>query len=193
MNHTILFVDDEPRITNALKNVLRKEKYRILSADSAEKALEILSTETVDVVVSDEQMPGMSGSALISQIRREYPDTVRIILTGHANLDAALRAINEGEVYRYLTKPCNGLDLAITIRRALQHKKIMAKCRQLLQSNRKQSSFLQELEKQHHGITKLKTTSTGAIVLDEPDGDFDSLIQMIDKELRKTEKFFPSN
>jgi len=193
MDHTILFVDDEPRITNALKNVLRKEKYRILSADSAEKALEILRTEAVDVVVSDEQMPGMSGSALISQIRREYPDTVRIILTGHASLDAALRAINEGEVYRYLTKPCNGLDLAITIRRALQHKKIMAKCRQLLHSNRKQSSLLQELEKQHHGITQLQTTSTGAIVLDEPDDDFDSLIQMIDKELRKTEKFFPSN
>jgi two-component system probable response regulator PhcQ len=73
----------------------------------------------VDVVISDEKMPGMSGSEFLSLVRQEYPDTIRIILTGYGSLESAIRAINEGEIYRLFTKPCNVIDLAITIRLAL--------------------------------------------------------------------------
>jgi two-component system probable response regulator PhcQ len=102
-----------------LKDAFSREPYNILCADSAEEALPILAREQVDVVISDEKMPGMSGSEFLSLVRQEYPDTIRIILTGYGSLESAIRAINEGEIYRLFTKPCNVIDLAITIRLAL--------------------------------------------------------------------------
>ena len=122
MKPKILLVDDEPNITQALTKRLRHEDYEILSAPSAEEALQILAREPIDVVVADEQMPGMSGSELLAVVSREYPDTVRIILTGQANLEAAVRAINEGQIYRFLEKPCAAEELAAIIRQAVQQR-----------------------------------------------------------------------
>jgi len=96
MEHKVLIVDDEPTITDLLKDALANEPYDILSAASAEEALPILDREQVDVVISDEKMPGMSGSEFLAIVRQEYPDTVRMILTGHGSLESAIRAINEG-------------------------------------------------------------------------------------------------
>ncbi len=193
MLHKILFVDDEPNVTNALKHMFRKEQCDILTANSADEALAILGQETVDVVVSDEQMPGMSGSELLAKVRREYPDTVRIILTGQASLDAAIRAINEGEIYRFLTKPCNGMELAVTIRQALQQKKLMAESRKLLKMTRQQSELINEMEIAHPGITEVKRDAKGTIIIDdstEDVEDVDELIQEINTEVKKTEKLF---
>ena len=122
MQPRVLLVDDEPHVTEALKRVLREEAYDIRTASSARTALQILARETVDVVVSDERMPGMSGSEFLATVRRSYPNTVRILLTGHANLEAAVRAINEGEIYRFLTKPCKEADLTRAIEHALRRK-----------------------------------------------------------------------
>ena len=190
MSHKILFVDDEPNVTNALKHTLRKGKYDILTANSADEALAILGQEAVDVVVSDEQMPGMSGSELLAKIRREYPDTVRIILTGQASLDAAVRAINKGEIYRFLTKPCNGMELAVTIRQALQQKKLIAESRKLLKMTRQQSDLINDMEAVHPGITEVKRDAKGTIIIDDPAEDVDELIQEINTEVKKSEKLF---
>ncbi len=122
MQPRVLLVDDEPHVTEALKRVLREEAYDIRTASSARTALQILAREAVDVVVSDERMPGMSGSEFLATVRRSYPNTVRILLTGHANLEAAVRAINEGEIYRFLTKPCKEADLTRAIEHALRRK-----------------------------------------------------------------------
>ena len=127
MSYKVLFVDDEPKVTRAMKNTLRKEKYEILSAESAQEALGILERKSVDIVISDEQMPGMSGTDFLILIKRKYPEIFRILLTGQAGSQAALKAINEAKVYRFLMKPCNGLDLLITIRRALEYKTILKK------------------------------------------------------------------
>ena len=86
MQHKVLFVDDEPNGTKALKRALRREPYDILSAGSADESLEMLERESVDVVVSDENMPGMTGSEFLAVVYEKYPDTIRIILTGHASL-----------------------------------------------------------------------------------------------------------
>ena len=185
MAHKILLVDDEPNLTSALKHALYKEKYEIFTAVSANEALGILSRESVDVIVSDEQMPGMSGSELLTIVRRKYPGTIRIILTGQASPKAAFRAINEGEVYRFLIKPCNGLDLAITIRRALQYKLLLNHCQQMLKHIHQQSSLLQLLEDKNPGITKIK--ASGSMLMDKPDYDFGALMKMIETELRKSE------
>ena len=119
----ILLVDDEPKVTDALTKTLRNDEYEILSAHSAEEALQVLAREPIDVVVTDEQMPGMSGSELLARVCREYPDTVRIILTGHGSLEAAVRAINEGEIYRFLEKPCDAEQVDRVIRQALQQRR----------------------------------------------------------------------
>ena len=142
MKHKVLFVDDEPRVTDALKRALRKEPYEILSAGSAREALLLLGDQPVDVVVSDEQMPGMSGSEFLAVVRHRYPDTIRMILTGHASLEMAIRAINEGEIYRLFKKPVHEVDLAISIRRAIEQKALISKARQLLNTARRQSMYL---------------------------------------------------
>ena len=144
MTHTVLLVDDEPNVLKGLTRLLRKEPYEIHTANSAVEAAELLENNGVDLIVSDEEMPGMSGTEFLAGVAREYPDIVRIVLTGHPTLPAALRAINEGQVYQFFTKPCNEIDLAITIRRALEQKDLQAKSRELLEVTKRQSALIEE-------------------------------------------------
>ncbi len=165
MQHNVLIVDDEPTITDMLRDVLSREPYGTLSASSAEEALTILAREQVDVVISDEKMPGMSGSEFLAVVRQKYPDTIRMILTGHASLESAIRAINEGEVYRFFTKPCNVRDLVITIRQALQQKDLMKENQRLFKMMKRHPALLEAIEKQYPGITKIKRDARGAIII----------------------------
>jgi two-component system, probable response regulator PhcQ len=187
MSHKILFVDDDPFITEAFKRTLRKEPYEVLSANSADKALDVLSRVPVDIVISDEMMPGMRGTDFLAIVFREYPDTVRIILTGHANLDTAVRAINDGHIYRFLTKPCNEFELIVTLRQAIQHHELAAESRRLLKAFRKQNVVIRELEKDYPGILDVKTDSTGAIIIDDSETDVDALIGQINAEVTNYE------
>ena len=120
---TILFVDDEPEILEGLEQALRKEKLRILTAGSGAQALRILASEDVDVIVSDERMPSMSGADLLRRVRRDYPGVVRVMLTGELGLNAAVKVINDG-VYRYLNKPVLDDELVRTIRSAVQMREL---------------------------------------------------------------------
>jgi EAL domain-containing protein (putative c-di-GMP-specific phosphodiesterase class I) len=115
----VLLVDDEAEVTRAMHTALRKQPFQIECADSGQRALELLAQHAFDVVVSDERMPSMSGSQLLSIVRRDYPDVVRIILSGQASFESALRAINGAEIYRFLMKPCSAEEVGITIREAL--------------------------------------------------------------------------
>lgn len=115
----VLFVDDDPTLTRNLHVVLRKAPFEILTANGGEEALEILEAGSVDVVVSDERMPGMSGSALLTRVREAHPDVHRIILTGQASLEATIEAINGAGVFRYLSKPCLPSELVSAIQDAL--------------------------------------------------------------------------
>ena len=121
-SRTVLFVDDEPQVTSGIRRALRKEPFRILTAQSGAEALEILTQERVDLIVSDEVMPKMSGSELLSQVSRQFPEVVRIILTGQASLEATVRAINEGRIFRFLFKPCSDTQLLEVIQQGLQEK-----------------------------------------------------------------------
>jgi two-component system, probable response regulator PhcQ len=183
MAHRILLVDDEPHVTEALKRALHKEPYEVLSAGSADDALEILARQPVDVVISDEMMPGILGSELLAMVYRKYPDTIRIILTGHANLEAALRAINEGQIYRFLIKPCNEMELRVTIRQAIQQKELATESRRLLQRVKGQHLMLQQLEREHPGITRLERDAMGTIIIDDTGYDLDELIKEMQAEL----------
>jgi DNA-binding NtrC family response regulator len=193
MPQTILFVDDEPHVLEALKRALHKEPYLILCAGSADEALDILNREPVDVVVSDEMMPGMLGSELLAVVYRKYPDTVRIMLTGHANLEAALRAINEGQIYRFLTKPCNDMELRITLRQAIQQRELARESRRLLEKFKHHDSILEQLETDHPGITRLQRDSEGTIILDDGDYDLSALIKEIQEVLEESEERLPDS
>ncbi|MFC1782995.1 response regulator [Planctomycetota bacterium] len=188
MSHKILFVDDEPRVTKGLNHSLFEEDYEIFTADSAKEALEILYREPIEVVVSDEKMPNMTGSELLAIMRKNYPDTVRIILTGQASLDAAMKAINEGEIYRFLTKPCHGAELAITIRQALQHKILLAESRKLLEAAQQQAELLQELDTIPSVVMMHKRDAMGTVIIDTPIENVDELIQEMNDRVKRAEE-----
>lgn len=118
---TVLLVDDEESITNSLRRLLRSQPYDILVADSGAKALELLEQRPIDVVVSDARMPNMDGATLLAHIHRRYPSTLRILLTGYADMTMIAKAINEGQIHRYVSKPWNDEDMLATLRQALAH------------------------------------------------------------------------
>lgn len=168
---TILLVDDEPNVTDALKRALRREPYEFLTAVSGAEAQQILERQHVDVVISDEQMPGMSGSEFLSKVRKQFPHTIRMILSGQASLDAAVRAINEGEVYRFFLKPCNPTDLIFTIQQALTHKRLEEQSRRLLREYQRQAAMLAKLNHNGPDLLRLDTDAQGAVIIDESDGE----------------------
>jgi two-component system probable response regulator PhcQ len=170
---TILLVDDEPHVTEALKRALRREPYEVLMATSGAAAQDILDRQQVDVVVSDEQMPGMSGAEFLSRVRKQFPHTIRIILSGQASLEAAVRAINEGEVYRFFLKPCNPTDLIFTIQQALAHKRLEAQSRRLLREYQRQAAMLAKLHHNGPDLLRLDTDEHGAVVIDESDAEIE--------------------
>lgn len=117
---TVLCVDDEQNILNSLKRLLRKESYRLLTATSGQQGLEILAQNKVDMVISDQRMPGMSGTDFLKQVKTLYPDVIRIILTGYTDVDSITEAINEGSIYKFFLKPWNDSNLMLEIRQALK-------------------------------------------------------------------------
>ena len=114
----ILFVDDEERILRSLAMQFRRH-YEVLTESDPRRALERLKTERIQVLVSDQRMPQMSGAELLAQARERYPETLRILLTGYSDLDAAVDALNDG-IFRYLTKPWNPQEMAFTLRQAAE-------------------------------------------------------------------------
>ena len=178
MPDSVLFVDDEPQVTESILRSLHREPYHLLRATSGAQALNILaSTPDISVVVSDERMPGMTGSELVSRIRAQHPTVMCMILTGQADLAAAITAINHGEIYRFLTKPCNAIDLAMAIRLALRQRLLVMKARLLLQGYRTQMATLAELERKHPGISQIDRDSQGRVVIEDDGDDLESLLK----------------
>ncbi len=113
---SLLIVDDEENVRRALERVLREDGYEISFASGGKEALAILAQKPIDMVVSDHMMPAMTGLELMREVRKRWPYTMRLILTGYADLELALGAINEGEIYRFLTKPWDQVELQLTVR-----------------------------------------------------------------------------
>lgn len=120
MFNTLLLVDDEPSILRALERELSNDGYHVFTANSGEEALVLLSQEEVQVIISDQRMPFMTGSELLSQVKKRYPDTIRMVLSGYADFDAVVDAINNGTIYKFLNKPWDSNLLHQTIADAFQ-------------------------------------------------------------------------
>jgi two-component system probable response regulator PhcQ len=186
----ILLVDDESHVTDALSRHFPKQRFEVLKAVSSAQAYELLEQRRVDVVVSDERMPGESGSEFLSKVRRSHPGTIRIMLSGQASLDAAVRAINEGEVYRFFLKPCNPVDLLFTIQRAVDHRRLAERSRALLTEYRKQAVLLNAVERMQPGLLKVELDESGAIVVEEDDASdsVDGLLREIAASMARRDR-----
>lgn len=115
----ILYVDDEIHNLNAFKANFRRE-FEIFIAESAKQGLELLATEQVHVIITDQRMPETTGIEFLEQVIPLYPDPIRILLTGYSDINAVIDAINKGQVYRYIQKPWNDADLRMNIHKAYE-------------------------------------------------------------------------
>ena len=143
---TVLIVDDEESARVGLGHSLRGEGYELRFADGGAAALELLKTTRVDVVVSDQRMPGMTGLELLTLVRDRHPDTVRIMLTGETNLETCVEAINRGEIYRFLQKPVDRVELRTAIFLACDRLSLERRNRRLLALIRTSPELLRRLE-----------------------------------------------
>ncbi|WP_320416775.1 EAL domain-containing protein [Candidatus Nitrotoga sp. AM1P] len=130
-SRTLLLVDDEANILSALKRLLRRDGYDILTAMSAEQGLEVLASHRVDVIISDQLMPGMSGVEFLRRVKTLHPDTVRLVLSGYTDLQAVTDAINEGAIYKFLSKPWDDGILRANIEEAFRNKEMADENRRL--------------------------------------------------------------
>ena len=117
---TVLFVDDEVSVLNSIERIFIDSDIRILRAENAQQALDIISREEIAVIVSDNQMPGMNGHVLLSEVKERSPDTFRIMMTEFADLETAVHAINNGEIFRFLLKPWQNDSLINSVQEALE-------------------------------------------------------------------------
>lgn len=122
----LLLVDDEENVLRSLQRVLRRDGYTLHMADSADKAFEVLAQQPIDVVLSDHRMPEQTGTEFLSKVKQLYPQTVRLMLSGYTEVRSVTDAINEGAIYKFLTKPWDDGHLRANVREAFQRHAIEA-------------------------------------------------------------------
>lgn len=141
----VLLVDDEESILNSLRRLLRGQPYEVLLATSGAQALEIMEQQSIDLVMTDARMPNMDGATLLAHIHRLYPTTTRILLTGYADMPTIIKAINEGKIHRYISKPWNDEEMLLTLRQSLAHQHSERERQRLEQLTRRQNAQLKSL------------------------------------------------
>lgn len=142
----ILCVDDEENVLRSLRRLFMDDDYELFTAVSAEAGLEILGRgEAIPVVISDYRMPGMNGVHFLSEVCRNWPETVRIVLSGYADTAAVVEAINLGQIYKFIPKPWNDDELRITIQNAVATYELKKKNRQLMEDLRYANEQLQKV------------------------------------------------
>ncbi len=142
---TLLLVDDEVNILNALRRLLRPLGCRVFVAESGAAGLEILAKEKVDLVISDMRMPQMSGAQFLEEVRHLYPEVMRILLTGYSDMSSTVAAINRGEIYRYISKPWDDNDVLLAVKHSLEKRFLVLEKIRLEELTRRQNQELKEL------------------------------------------------
>src|SRR5579871_1764031 len=151
--HTVLVVDDEPDVVQSVQDLLRLE-YRVLGTTRADEAMKLMQNEEVHIVMTDQRMPEMTGVEFLRQTRGEHPDAIRLLFTGYADIRAVIDAINQGSVFRYITKPWDPEELEVVVRQAVEHHNLLVEKtrlvaelsetnRQLLEANRLKEAFME--------------------------------------------------
>jgi signal transduction histidine kinase len=154
--HTILVVDDEPDVVKSVSDLLRRD-YRILGAARATDGLDIMKHEEVHVVMTDQRMPGMSGVEFLGRLRGDHPEAIRLLFTGYADIRAVIDAINQGNVYRYITKPWDPDELQTIIREAVERYDLIVQRKRLLEQLQEKNTQLEDAVRRLTEADALKT------------------------------------
>lgn len=141
----ILCVDDEPNILSALRRLFRQAGYQVFTANSGAEGLQLLAQESIDLIISDMRMPEMDGATFLGHARERWPETIRILLTGYADIASTVAAINKGEIYRYIAKPWDDADVLVTVRHAFERKALELEKLRLEKLTLEQNEALREL------------------------------------------------
>ncbi len=129
--HKLLVVDDEVDVLESLRHQFHR-KYDVLTSCSGPEAIEILKTHDVDLILTDQRMPGMSGDVFLQRARALKPDAIRMLFTGYADIQGVIRAVNEGQIFRYILKPWDSFELEAIIRQGADQYDLLAERRLLL-------------------------------------------------------------
>jgi response regulator RpfG family c-di-GMP phosphodiesterase len=168
-SHAILCVDDDKNILQSLKRLLRKEDYGILTASSGEEGLKVLEENDVQMVISDQRMPEMSGTEFLAALKTKYPDVLRIILSGYTEVDSITDSINKGHIYKFLLKPWNDQNLKLEIKQALEQYDLIQANKKLdekvIQQNNELKKINENLEKLVQERTKTLEIQNQALEL----------------------------
>lgn len=160
MNETkgaVLFVDDEEKILSALKRTLRGEPYECFFALGGREALDVLNEHPVQVMVTDMYMPGMSGEDLLNHLKSHFPQIIRLILSGKSDSGSLLKAINTGQIYRFIVKPWDERELKIVVRQALEYALIQEEKRRLTEQLEAHNRLLEEkVEQRSQQLLKMQ-------------------------------------
>jgi len=170
----ILLVDDESNVLKAIGRLLRN--YDITALTSAEEALLVAKEVKFDLVISDYRMPGMNGVEFLIKLMAIQPQTIRMILTGYADLESAQTAINEAGVYRFINKPWNNVEITNAVNSGLEFQRVLLENSRLANQVREQQALLNQkdnllkaLEKEEPGITQVNWADDGSIIINEDD------------------------
>ncbi len=162
----ILLVDDSPNMLKALERTFKSEEYELFLALSAKEALEILKNEDIDLIISDENMPEISGTDLLKAVKLQYPSVIRMMLTGLTDFEIVKNAINKGEIYKFFNKPWDDFELLLSVRYALKQKALEKENLQLKSKLNTQEKILRQLEIKYPGISEKKMSRDGSIIID---------------------------
>jgi signal transduction histidine kinase len=154
--HTILVVDDEQDILDSVRDLLRME-FKVVTTNSAAQAIELMKAQEVHIVMTDQRMPSMTGVEFLKAVRGDYPDAIRLLFTGYADIQAVIDAINQGNVYRYITKPWDPRELVSIIREACERFDLIVERRQLLTQLEQKNAELQKANSALKVSDELKT------------------------------------
>jgi response regulator RpfG family c-di-GMP phosphodiesterase len=142
---TVLLVDDESSILSSLRRLFRPEGYRVLTAGGGAEGLAVLEREAVDLIISDMRMPEMDGAQFLEQARARWPNVLRILLTGYADIGSTIHAINRGEILRYIAKPWDDNEIRLVVRDAFERKRLREENARLMELTRQQNEELRSL------------------------------------------------
>lgn len=141
----VLCVDDEPSILRSLKRILPRSQYDVQIANSGAEGLEILSQQPIDLIISDMRMPEMTGAVFLEQVAKQYPDTVRILLTGYSDIESTIAAVNQGRIHRYVQKPWNTEDFLACLEQEMESKRLKIENKRLADRVFAQNEELKQL------------------------------------------------
>lgn len=177
---SVLFVDDDTLLLKSLQRTLIREPYSKHFAESADEAIKIMSAGSIDVLVTDDHMPGMLGSELIAQTRERFPWVLPMLMTGQATVGSITLALNHGHLFRILLKPYRSEDLISAVRVALAHQAVLQRCREALPILRQMGSLLDAIDRAQPDAERLGGNDQGSGLdgtsvanLDELATDFD--------------------